>query len=730
MKTLPALVRHAIVGKQAGSWQLFATPAHGKKVALVSFRGIPTQLGSMSFEDPYGPSAFSFTLPQATIFDRRGIGDLEWAVKNTDVDLVWTGPLPAGYPWPSFRWEGYIVDFGFSDAGMEITCTGALHQLDGTLAKPEFPARPLPYEWAIARCFLGDPSLRVGALQMHWPSWWKIRYADPAKGTPTYLIPTGVKSGDNWTAMLTRSTGSWDAMLTGYIQSLLSSMYTERGRFALDLWPGRVPVLLHRDLRFAPDDDVPVVDLVAPGVTHTLNEDHTQSSTTLFGQGTSLSGIGYSGMEVSADGQSTIYLPLASTRQTYPASDSAGWYDRTKMRQEVLLQLQQGLDEDQARKVAIAHQQRFGDPGLTGTITLATDPLMPDGTVIPRHLVRAGMDIQLPRVFGSADGVVAHISSSDANIFGGTVDLTVDTKCRDALTVDEVRIRGRDALTVTRMLVAGGYSPPIPDQLLPWNYATGSGCIPSGPQLSSQRLWSGMPNSIHFPWTDWTITRPPKAAAWKTCYIHLGPAAGNADKNWAQLGDIDGSFIAIPIKAAQAATIRLLQLAAYDKDGHVLPVDFHIGFYLSRGANFMSTPFLPAAYATAYPPYTTGQHYPFFPGAWEHYNADGTATQPELANATDTSGLIRAYGSNYEKAGHWPGSFAAGDPATGMLVDEATWEIDTTHFDANFDPYSPTRNATNPLAGMIYCLIYCDAQKSQDVYFAGRLFRAEPGTTT
>ena len=93
-------------------------------------------------------------------------------------------------------------------------------------------------------------------------------------------------------------------------------------------------------------------------------------------------------------------------------------------------------------------------------------------------------------------------------------------------------------------------------------------------------------------------------------------------------------------------------------------------------------------------------------------------------------GLIRAYGSVYEKAGHWPGSFAAGDPATGLLVDEAQWGFDCTRFDSTFDQYSASDNANNPLAGQIYMLIYADAQAHSDVYFAGRIFRVEPGTTT
>jgi hypothetical protein len=239
-----------------------------------------------------------------------------------------------------------------------------------------------------------------------------------------------------------------------------------------------------------------------------------------------------------------------------------------------------------------------------------------------------------------------------------------------------------------------------------------------------------MPSSIRFPWTEWTTARPPKAAAWKSCYIRLGPASVNADQNWTSR---PGSIYGVPIFLGQAGEIRLLQLAAYDRDGHVLKIPFHFSLYYSNGVNYQSMPRLVAPYgntiayrapgATVY--FQNGQHYPFHPNAWEGYNQDGTITNPETQNAAQTAGLIRAWGSNYEKAGHWPGSSAAGDPATGLLVDESTFGFDTTKFDANFDPYSTKQ--TSPFAGQVYAMIYADAQANQEVYFAGRMFRVEPG---
>lgn len=722
----PVRARRGAAGV-VGHWQIVVRPYGLAAKDVAFFRGVPTQLGSFGFEDPFGPATLQLTFPAVTLFDKVGFGDLDWILEDADVDLVWVGPLPPGYPGGGYRWEGYFASFDWGDNGFTVQCAGANHQHDLTLAKPEYLARPLPYEVAIARTMTGRLDLRTKPLRIEWPAWWSTRYSDPPAGTPTYMIPSGVKAGQNWSALVTRSTGSWDARLTGFAQSLLSSMYTERGRWTIDLDPGRQPVMRHLDLRMVPRSDDILIDAVQPGIKVRLSEDFSQSANVAHGQGSSLAGVGYSGMEVSPDGLTTTYRPLAALRQVDPVTDKNGWFQRGRFRREVLLQLQPGLDETDARKVAVSHLTRFGNPGYVGSIELESDPTV-NGVSFPHFLVRAGFTVRVPRLFGNPEGVLLHVTKSDHDPASRKTTLTVDSRYRDMLTVDEVRLRTRDALTVTRLLVAGGYQPPIPDQLLPWDYAGGSGYVPSGAQLSSKRLFDGMPAGIPFPWTDWTRARPPRSASWKSCYIRLGPATGNANDNWTSVSDKSGSKLGIPIKMSQAGTIRLLQVAAYDKDGNVLPVSFHLSLYYSRGVNYTSMPSMPTEFEGKFPPYQGGQHFPFFPAAWETYKDDGTQQNPASANAVETSGLIRAWGSNYEKAGHWPGSSASGDPATGLLVDETTWSFDTTHFDSTFDPFSPTKNKANPLAGQVYAMLWCDMQKQQEVFFAGRMFRVEPGT--
>lgn len=715
----------------AGHWRIVASPPYAAPVEISRFRGVETKVTGMSYADPFGPQAMNILLPGVTLFDRLGAGDLHWVNRFTNVDAYWEGDLPAGYGasmlTPGMTWQGYIIRRRRSQAGLELQLKGALLQLDNWLAKPEYTARPLPYEWAIARQFLDKPALRLMPLRILWPDWWPTQYV-PQTGKPSYMIPAGVTEGDNWTHMLTRSTGTWDPALTSYIASLLAAMYTERGRWTIDLDGERQPVMRFMEFPTGPSTGMVTINPRDPGVLPSLDEDDEETLTTVYAQGSSNSGISYTGMQVSADGTRTSYRPMAALRQVYPPLSTNAWFDDQAMPKEVMLQMQQGLSPDDAAIVARAHLTRFAEPGIVGTITLGSDPYV-DGVPIPRHLVRAGMDVHVPYLFGNPDGVVLHVSNSEANLTDGKVTLTVDSKFRDALTVAEVRQRGRDALQVTRMLVAGQYTPPVPDQLYPWSYEEGSGYIPSNSVYSAVPLFDGMPDEVAFPWTEWTTQRPPSDTRWKNCYLRLGPAQDNADANWITQSSSWGSAMGVPIRMAQAGTVRLLQVAAYDANGNVMKVPFHLSFYYVGSVNVASMPLLPVEQVPMFPPYAAGQHYPFVRDGFETYQIDGTRTNPQIPHPTESAGLVRAYGNFYEKAGFWPGSYAEGDAPTGLLVDEDQWSFDISGVgDAVFDPYSLESNLTNPHSGQLYAMLYCDAQLTQEVFFVGRIFRVEPGT--
>lgn len=755
--TLAVLDRTSI----AGRWRLYARAPGRTPVEITLVRGQPTVIESFSWEDPFGPKQLTLSFEQISALDAWGYGDLDWLVPDVDIDLVWDGELPEQYPtgyWlsgsapPAFtpgpllpprpgpnyrwvpvaRWEGFVPSLDaqktLGKAGISLTAVGGLRMLDGYLAKPEYLARPLPYEWAIARQFLDKPALRLANCRVAFPAWWD-RFYEAKAGVAAYLVPSGVQHGQPWTAFLTRDTGTFNPALTSYIQQMLTAMYTERGRFTLDLLPGRVPLLSHRDIYSSSQTGFLVIDLVDPGVNFSMKVDNAQSLGAVYGRARSQQGTSYTGRQVSPDGSSSSYLPLAELPQVRQ-DDARGWLDTGKVRREIMLQLQDGITAAEMIEAGRQHLARFADPGLTGSLDIGSTVgiINSDGSVGRLHhmLIRHGMSAVL-KGWQGRPATVVHITDVNVSMTNGRTSATVDSKYRDSLTVGEVTARTRDALAVPRMMLGGEYQPPIPDSLVPWNYAEGSGYLPSGSTYSSLYLLRDVPRSMVFPWETWTRSRPPSDPNWRYCYAHIGPASTVANDNWAGVTDSGGVTHGLPVRLAQAGQINLLQLAAYRANGSVFPVEFHVSFYTNGGVNYQAMPVLTEAEAIELGRYAGGQHYPFGPSGWEKFNPDGTESHPLIPHATDTAGLLKTYGTYYERPGHFPGKEI--DPVTGLLVDEVGFSFDLTQVTNAFAPYSPTGNWSNPLAGIGYVMIYCDAQGADDVYFAGRMFRAEPGTS-
>ena len=150
--------------------------------------------------------------------------------------------------------------------------------------------------------------------------------------------------------------------------------------------------------------------------------------------------------------------------------------------------------------------------------------------------------------------------------------------------------------------------------------------------------------------------------------MRLGPTQPNADLNWLTQNNATGPGKGIPIRMAQAGNIRLLQIAAYDVDGHVLKVPFHVSFYYQANVNPQSTPMIPAEQVTLFPPYQAGQHFPYVRDGWETFNIDGTMTNSMITHPTESVGLIKAYGPFYEKAGFFLGPYSERTSHTGLPV--------------------------------------------------------------
>lgn len=712
---------------EGGQWQVFVYPDGASKIQSVEecnvtlFRGAATDVGNLATTDPFGPSVATLRFPAVTMFDRRGVGDLWWCVPDADVDICWVTEAGVVY-----RWEGYFSSFEYGEDGagsqLTVNCIGAMRQMDNYLAKPEYLYAPLTFEMAILRQFSGRLDSRMGPARLRLPRWWDKYYTvNKEYRSQPWMIPTGVYTGSKWTGMVTRYTGRFEPVLTGYIQQLLSSMHTERGQFTLMLEEGRKPVLRHRDNLTSPVEDTMYVHLLWPGVKFNFTEDHSQKINAVYVTGRSLAGQTFTGMKVSSDGQQTTYVPFAYRNNVYPQR-LGGRFDPTTMLREVQVPSADGMDAQDARLMAQAHLQKYMDPGITGSLSLSVDPLV-DGVVFPRQAITAGMNIQLAGLFGEETGRMFHIT--EASCSGtGEVALTLDSKFRDQLTVQEVRLRGRDALAPTRMLTTGNWQPNIEDLLFPWSYSLGAGYIPFG----SQALFRGLTSAENqtFPWTSITKFRPPKDPQWRDKYIRIGPRSASANNNWSN--PPDGVF-EWPILLSAAGTSKLIQIAAYDENGNVMPVAFHFSIWDSNSVSAASTPSLPPQYAAS-AGYAEAEYYPFWPGAWETVDADGVAQDPITPTAEATAGILIGWGNHYEQPGYWPGSKSdPKDKPTGLFQDETAFSWDLQTMEKAVNPQEPRSvNMAELDRAKLYCLIYCDQQLTQPVYFLGRIFRAEPGS--
>lgn len=772
----------------SGYWMVYAYLPDGTKVDVTTVRGAPTQVSSVSTTDPFGPAAATLVFPAVTMLDAVGTGSLAWLAPENDVDIVWVNADPTFGTVGAARytWEGYFTSYDYeassSGSGLTVACRGAMFQMDNYLAKPEYPYRPLPYEVAIRQMFLDPQSghtelrkdLRLNSptlVSAAFPSGWTRTYnaSSFAALGASWAVPTGVSNGDKWTGLLTRSTGNWEPCLTGYIQGLLTNMQfsldddsaTPTGQFTLLLNAGRVPSLKFRPFLTSASqaplsgESVLTVDVTWPGVEFQATKDYSQRASVVYSQGSASSGVVHSGMQVSYDGQITTYTPAAWNNNVYPQLDSNASLDLTVMRKEVKVDFEDGMTRAQTRTAANAYLKRFADPGVTGTLTLNTDPLTQAGRPYPRWIIQAGCTIQVKGLFGSSAGVLFHVTEATIGQDGAAV-LTVDSKYRDQLTVDQVMLRGRDSLIPFRAIsTAGNYAPKVPDLLYPWSYATGAGVIPEWradpvanaaqksifaravDELNANPAAHGfvdVAEQVEFPWTPYTTLYPP--SSYPQYYIRV-PARSttNSDYNWAQRNYdpsltraqnlaawTGGTGQTYRVKLAAKGTIRMIQFAAYNADGTVKQVPFHVSFYGYSGVTYQKMPMIPAgATLPSGVSYGNGQHYPFFAEAWEKINPNGTTpTDTQQLVAADGGSFLAGWGTFYERAGYSPGSSANGDSVTGRLQDEVGFSWDFTT-DAN--RINPTLAYASQLGADVwaYVMVYCDASTT-DTYFLGRLW--------
>jgi hypothetical protein len=704
----------------------------GVNVDITVLRGAVTQVQSFSSADPFGDSTAVLTFPNITMFDDPSSTELRrWLRFFADIDIYWSPSVPADQntavedlvidpftqqqtvtnpftgPGVVKIWEGFIASLEFTDEGLSVQCQGALFQVDRYLAKPFFPSRPWPVEALIADQFdhTRRPNLRTKPLQTIWPASWSRR-VPPYRGDQPAVYAPVVSPGANWTEYVSRNTGGWDASLTSFIQDLLTAMITRTGDGSAvvpgDAWtirkvPGRQPQLYIR-ARNRPSDLT--VWLGTPGVSVSLSSDSTQAGNMIFGNGTDLHGQVWNNSVMSVDGSRTDYMPLAADRSVYPLTENPLLVPGAFVT-EVQAKFDGGFSQDDAISVSSLMLARDRDTGYTGSVTISSDP----SPTMSRWTITAGMTLTLMGFLGSgAHGLRLHISAVAAAPEQGTVELTVDSRYRDLLTVQEAIARTRDPLTPVKMLQVNRQSVQVPDAQAPWSDAAGAGYVPQ----TSNGFHKSRPATMLFPYQGFTRLRPP--ISHPEYYVRCTANATVDDGRWAG---------PIPIRLSQSGTIVRTEFCVYDKWGNVLTdCPYHVSIYsLDVNSQYMPIaadgegpdPFLDNAFESNDP--TTGQPWP-----------------PNSGMGPDPS-LIIGWGNTSNNisnpAGFSPGSQADGNGPTGLLIDQVSWQYDCSAANPQYDPSLPAGQEPND-ALLVWAMFYAKYQTA--VYFMGRLFHQPVGS--
>lgn len=753
--------RTAYVG---GRFQIVASKRTigGKTVDITAVRGAATSIDDYSNADPFGDSTAQLTFGALTPFDDLEAVDLiTWLGCNTDIDIYW---VPAVSTAPQYKleqpvidpltnlpdivtpsqlrnssgvslgdqrvkvWEGYIASLDFSNdsstANLQAQCQGALFQADCYYAYPFYPAQPWPIELLIAQAFLKKGrliNLRTAPFTINWPTGWKLVVPKYSGSTNAYTIMG--TPGSKYSGYVSRQTGAWDHALTGFVQDQLTLMLTQQSmgvkpgdqwtiqqvRQAAGVSPGRAPVLTVRSSERVPDFSI---WLGTPGVTQQLSQDSTQTANVIYGTGIGVDGTTWRNAVIANDGSRTDYAPLAGSRDIYPypsGNTDNPSFDPGGFVREGYTNYGSGFDESDAINVAEQQVARNSRPGWQGTITLATDP----SESLPRWLIRAGMTVLFQGFAGSgATGTRFHISSVQANVAAGTMQLTVDTRYRDLLTVEESIARTRDPLTPVKMLQTGLASVIIDDVRAPWDYAAGSGFIPK----ASKDFHKQLASTLAFPYTGATFNQKVASTAmyppstYGDFYVKVRADAPTTQGRWGG---------PIPILCSEKDTINRTELAAYDYYGRLVKVPFHVSIYYVNVT------------VTAMPHYN-GSYSPYQNDAFEKVDpVTGVPVTPLLwPDPSYIVGWGGKAGGILNRAGFWPGRESDGAPVTGELVDEGTWDFDCSqngpgaqYFQSPNVPGYRLESSDITLYAMIY------AEYTEPLYFMGRLFRQNPGTS-
>lgn len=162
------------------------------------YRGVPTVVENWTSAEPFDDKTLTLRFPGITSFET--LANLPF--KDFDSVDIWL--VNSSNTKVKRLWEGFVAsstdDLDADDNGLTIECLGALYQADFFLKPPSFRLGNQDGAFAIAEEMnLRSKYYGLRLKQMNWLSW---------SSTPN------------------RSIGSWNPLLTGWIQETLSNSYS------------------------------------------------------------------------------------------------------------------------------------------------------------------------------------------------------------------------------------------------------------------------------------------------------------------------------------------------------------------------------------------------------------------------------------------------------------------------------------------------------------------------
>ena len=224
-----------------------------------------------------------------------------------------------------------------------------------------------------------------------------------------------------------------------------------------------------------------------------------------------------------------------------------------------------------------------------------------------------------------AIGLFVHVAQAEINFADGSVDLTVDSKFRDLATLDQLIERTKsENKNPAKMLMVNRESGKTDDTKFPWDYSAGSGSIPKASMAARHGV---LPRG-----------RPDVNPEY---FVYVNGANSNPWRRWTIVG----------VVGAGKGSVQRTEIRAYNRFGQPLAIPFHVGVYSMQITEYSMPMF------------------PFQPDAFRQ-----PADTNEALSGYDPTAIV-LWGQQGQRAGYWPGLESEGDPVSGILIDEGTWQF-------------------------------------------------------